>query len=390
MTRPLSPARVALGAVLLLALAAASGPAEAQRERGLALYRRGKALLEAKSYEAAIRAFKASYRHHKHRNTLYAIGEANRQLGRLRESHRYYSMYAEQLDPEKRATFAEKLDALRVGTPSPLTVSTRPPGATVSIDGEVRGATPPGGGLKLGLAAGRHTIRIERQGYRDETGNLLAEFGEPITLDLALKPAPGKRRPPATVLTAPARPRVSTSSWSPFLSAVLGPAFTTYGDETLEVEPLFEIGLAGGALWRSGRLGISLAATALYAQVRDEVVDDQAGFVTLLGGVGGRWFALPRLWLEASFGLGAQILAGADSSSFLVRQPDKPAETYAGFALRPALTVGWAPWRGLELQLCPVALTYSPRVGGFGDLAPSITHVLRVQVGAGVGWQFSP
>jgi hypothetical protein len=390
MTRALFPARVALAAALL-AITVASGPAEAQRERGLALYRRGTALLKAKSYQAAIRAFQASYRHHKHKNTLYAIGEAYRRLGKLRESHRYYSMYAEELGPEKRAAFAEKLDALRLGTPSPLTVSTRPPGATVSIDGEVRGATPPVGGLKLGLEAGRHAIRIQREGYHEETGNLQAEFGEPVTLDLALKPEPrAESRAPATVHAAPAQPRPSSSAWSPFVEAMLGPAFASYGDETLEVKPLVEVGLAGGVLWRSGRLGISLAATALYAPVHDEVVDDQAAFVTLLGGVGARWFVLPRLWLEASIALGTQLLAGADPSSFLVRQPGQPAETYAGFALRPALALGWAPWRGLQLQLCPLAVTYSPRAAGFSDLAPGIARVLRFQLGVGVGWQLGP
>jgi hypothetical protein len=368
---------------LLLALLTHSVEATAQRDRSLVLYRRGVALLKAGAYEEAIRAFKVSYEHHRHGNTLYAIGEAYRRLGRLRESHRFYALYARTLPVEKQAEFAEKLDRLRLGGVSALLVITRPGGAAVSVDGAPRGTTSPGG-LRLSVAAGSHVVLVAGEGHRPERLTLQAEFGEPLTLDLSLQPLP--RITLQRVVTDEVLP-VAGSSWHPTVHVLAGVAFPRYGAPSLSVQPALSVGLTGGALWRSGRLGLLLHACLLYSPVVDEEVDSRAAAITVAGGLGGRWF-IWRLWLEASFLLGAQLLAGVDPRTFLVRAaaPQPGSRTYSSLALRPSIGVGLPLWRGLYIYLSPFALTYSPRIGDFDELAPDISQVLRFDLSIGVGW----
>ncbi len=68
-------------------------------------------------------------------------------------------------------------------------VNTRPPGATVAVDGTERGVTP----AALELKAGAHTLRFTRDGFRPVLQSLVAEADTEVTLpDVVLGAAVGR------------------------------------------------------------------------------------------------------------------------------------------------------------------------------------------------------
>jgi hypothetical protein len=85
--------------------------------------------------------------------------------------------------PQDRADAAREAQALR-SRASVLTVTTMPPGASVTVDGKpASGSTP----LSVDLHAGSHTIAVQHGGYLPATQSVEARFGRAIivTLDLA-------------------------------------------------------------------------------------------------------------------------------------------------------------------------------------------------------------
>ena len=92
-----------------------------------------------------------------------------------------------QLSPQDRADAERELQALRA-RPSPLTVTTVPAGAAVSLDaGRALGSTP----LTIDIPAGSHTIGVRREGYVATTRSLEARFGRAVIVSLDLARAAG-------------------------------------------------------------------------------------------------------------------------------------------------------------------------------------------------------
>lgn len=374
--------RTLVALVVLLFLAPT--PAGAQRSEGLELYRQGTALYEAGKYREAIAYFKRSLAIYRHKNTLYALGEAYRRLGMLRRSHYYYQRYAAMLHDHERAVFEKKIERMLAEALSEVSITTEPPGATVAVDGEIRGSTPPTGALKLTLRAGAHAIEVRLDGHRAASRAVNAEFGEPMGIHLRLRPT-SKRRPPE--LPAAPEPRVRRG-WGANIGLLAGVAAIDFGDDTLDVSPMFVLDLEGGAtIFRRRYFGLTGSASLSYSAFTDGVVDDAAAFVNLVISVGGRIFVGSRYWFELRFGLGPSFLVGAAPDNFLIQRfYEQRGRTLAGLAVRPALCAFWRIGRGVTLLVHLFTLDYSPRLGGFSELAPSITSIKRYTFGLGLGW----
>lgn len=90
------------------------------------------------------------------------------------------------LASQDRADAAREAQALR-SRPSTLTVTTAPPGASVTIDGKsASGSTP----LSTDLRAGEHTIAVQRVGYSPATQAVEARFGRAVIVSLDLERTP--------------------------------------------------------------------------------------------------------------------------------------------------------------------------------------------------------
>jgi hypothetical protein len=76
-----------------------------------------------------------------------------------------------------------------------LRVTSRPPGASVTIDGEERGLTPASGVV---LAPGSHLVRLSLEGHRPRSEQVQVEAGVVHPLEVALVPLPPPK-PPAPV-----------------------------------------------------------------------------------------------------------------------------------------------------------------------------------------------
>ncbi|MDD5306372.1 MAG: PEGA domain-containing protein [Deltaproteobacteria bacterium] len=100
-----------------------------------------------------------------------------------------------------------------------LTVTAKPDGAVVTVDGKKQGETP----LKepLRLAPGKHTVRISRDGYADAEREVTLEPKENMALDLTLDeatqaaavvPAAGPENKPAAGPATPSPPKAEQES----------------------------------------------------------------------------------------------------------------------------------------------------------------------------------
>jgi hypothetical protein len=236
--------------------------------------------------------------------------------------------------------------------------------------------------LMVSVTAGRHSVRLEAEGHRSDERTILAEFGEPISLNVKLQRVPVDER-------RRVRPPMLRSSPGngAFVRITAGPSVPFFGADALDVGPALESGIEAGYLWRWQRFGISATLCGRLLPVADTVVDDTALFVTLLAGGEGQLFLTPRLSVGLQLAVGVLVVTDAAHEGFLLQRSGSGSESYAGLALQPALRVNWRVWRGLTVGLQPIAVTYAPRVGGLDELAPAIERLLLIQISATVGWQ---
>lgn len=71
--------------------------------------------------------------------------------------------------------------------PATLLVRSAPDGATIYIDGEAVGATE----FSYGVYAGKHVVRLQRDGYREEVREVTVTDGEKATVAVELRPVDG-------------------------------------------------------------------------------------------------------------------------------------------------------------------------------------------------------
>ena len=367
------------------------------------LFTEGMKLFQGGKYDRALERFLRSSKLAPHANKQYNIAECYRRLGKTRQSHSHYVRYAASLPADQQAVFTEKLRKLRWGTACALSVSSSPAGASVAVDGKLMGITPAGGSpLTVTVVGGEHQIELRLAKHRPARRKLTAEFGEPQALNFALKPLPLPRPMALDVQTSvepskkstlvarePAEDSRLTARATPvgnglFVQALLGPAWTDYGDDRLEASVATELGLRAGWLWRLGRLGVHLDAAVLAVPLADGGNDASGWFVSLLGGAGARWYLWRELWLGLRLGAGVSILSGAPPNIFLFEGSSEVSGSFPVFVLRPEVTAGWTFWRGLTLHLTPFALDYSPAHDKF---TANIQHIMRYHVTAGLGWQ---
>lgn len=446
-------------------------PTAAARRQSAHLFKQGMKLFGKQRYYRAIKKFERAHELHARPNRLYNMGEAYRRLGKRRESHAYYSRFAESMKPDKRIAFLEKLETLRTEVPCDLSMATNPGGARVAIDGKASGKTPADGSpLKVRVPGGSHEIRVQLKGHEVASWKVMAEFGEPQALNLTLKVLPRPTRlvvecnvPGAAVLldgkpwasagsvpmeralssgehtvrihkegytdlertltlqpgqterlvanlqpvpppvTAPAASAPDDKPDSPasqpkvkpgesekppgsglFVMAMMGPAWADY-DRDVDVGVGLQFGARAGWLWRRGRIGLHLDATALFYQVDDQSPGGQAAwFITFLGGVGARFYFWQDLWAGLRFGAGVTTLQGAALTSGLFFGDAAVVDgAFAMLALRPEVTAGWTLGKGLSVYLTPFALDYSPA----HEKLTGVGHIMRFHVGMGAGWQ---
>jgi hypothetical protein len=100
--------------------------------------------------------------------------------------------------------YAEYLDTVKIGTnqttslevdllpfAAVVSVTTRPPGADVTVDGKLVGQSP----LRTEVEAGQHELRVSLDGYHDAAQEIAVQAGQSYDLDLPLTALPPPPKP---------------------------------------------------------------------------------------------------------------------------------------------------------------------------------------------------
>ncbi|MDQ3366373.1 MAG: PEGA domain-containing protein [Myxococcota bacterium] len=180
---------------VLLALLAPGAAHADDREEARREFAAGQAADRRKEYQAAIEHYMRANDLVPHPFAMFNIATDFERLGKLREAASWYERYldtasATEADREK---VNRQLIELR-NRAAPLTVSSRPDGARVVINGIPSGSTPYKGQLKGGM----YRVAVEKDGRR-EWKEVTIEYGEPVTVELVLPGAPTQVTPEAAV-----------------------------------------------------------------------------------------------------------------------------------------------------------------------------------------------
>ncbi len=177
--------------LLIAAIGLGGGPAraderEGDREEARREFAAGQAADRRRDWQTAIEHYLRAHDLVPHPFAVYNIAINYERLGKLREAAIWYERYlASSTDTIERERIGRTLLDLRA-RPAPLEVRSAPERARVYVDAIPVGMTPYRGTIKSGF----HRVGVEldgRRAHRDVT----VEYGEPVSLELVLRPATG-------------------------------------------------------------------------------------------------------------------------------------------------------------------------------------------------------
>lgn len=196
-----------VSSLVLAATLLSQGPARAQSPADVALardlFRDGAKLAQDGRWAEARERYTRSLALKRAPLTLYSLGVANRELGRLVEALESFRSFLVEMDPQNAAMKPYEQPARdavvalekRVGRLDLRIVPAAPPALVVRVDGvEVPKAAL---GLPRIVDPGEHGIVVRAEGYREATATAKVGEGEQITITVKLVPAgPGVEKGP--------------------------------------------------------------------------------------------------------------------------------------------------------------------------------------------------
>ena len=168
-------------------------------------FQAGQTLFTRGDYRAALQRFRSAQRLAPHRATLFNIARCHENLGEPRQALKAYRASLRLTrDPRRRADLERRIARLAVN-PGRLFVTTRPPGARISVDGASKGPASP---TLLRLPPGGHVLLLELAGYEPLVRRVDVLPGGEKTVQLSLVPRGAASMPAckATVQRVPAPP----------------------------------------------------------------------------------------------------------------------------------------------------------------------------------------
>ena len=161
----------------------AEGPTDEQRATAREAYARGQEEFRAGNFEAAETAFQEAYDAVPNPVVLLGIAEARERRGNVPGTIEVLELYLEQRsDAPDAAQIQERLATLRT-VPAVLVVSSTPPGAAITIDGEARSEVTP---AEIEVPPGEHVVALTLAEHDPASETVQASPGErrEIALDL--------------------------------------------------------------------------------------------------------------------------------------------------------------------------------------------------------------
>ncbi len=143
-------------------------------------YQEGWKALKAKNYAKALTHYQKSYSEMPRPRTMYNIALCEEATGRYEGAVEHYQQFlieAQSRDADFLKLARAKLKALRTRIGAILKIDSDPPGASVRVNGKVKGHTP----LRLDLLEGEHLIRVSHKGTRSTERQINIQAGENLT-----------------------------------------------------------------------------------------------------------------------------------------------------------------------------------------------------------------
>jgi tetratricopeptide (TPR) repeat protein len=170
--------------------ARADAPPAAAETPAKTAYRQGVEFFKQKKFADAIREFNKAYRLDPNPVLVFNMARAFEELQQYDSAIEYYRKYLEMLpDAPDRKTVEESIRTLEIlqkqaATPVlvPLTVTSKPDGARVFVDGREIGTTP----LKTTVPAGHHYLAVEADGHERHASEFDATAEAPFEREIVL------------------------------------------------------------------------------------------------------------------------------------------------------------------------------------------------------------
>lgn len=179
-TTPRSLAILVLAVLLLGNRLASAQPSAEDKKEAKAAFARAEAAERRKDWRTAIDEYQHAYDLAPHPNALFNIAVDFERLEEFRDAVTFYRRYLdESSDAGDLAKVEALIDKLRA-RPGKVTLTSRPSGASVLLDGKRAGRTP----LELKLS-GVHEIELS-DGAATATRTVTVEFGEPQAVDVVI------------------------------------------------------------------------------------------------------------------------------------------------------------------------------------------------------------
>ena len=181
----------------------AADPATAEARKH---FQEGSRLYKLARYREAVAEFEAAYRARPHGVVLFNIAQCQEKLGDIPAALKSYEAYLREVpNAQDRATVEAVIANLRERIAQErrqkLEITSRPPGASVAVDGKVDGTTPFSGTYPLG----EHRVDVSLQGFEPKRQQVLLEAQGPAQLLVTLTPEAPAPPPASTAAAAPTR-----------------------------------------------------------------------------------------------------------------------------------------------------------------------------------------
>lgn len=163
----------------------------AQQDQLLKDLETARAHYEAGRFTLAMELFEDVYTLFPHPDVLFRIAECQQKMGRPAAAAASYRAFLEQSPTvQDRQTILDTIDALeqqvQEQAPSALIVRSQPAGASVFLDGSLRGITP----LSVELAPGAFTLEVRAPGHQPAQKAISLRRGNTLDLNFTLTPLP--------------------------------------------------------------------------------------------------------------------------------------------------------------------------------------------------------
>jgi hypothetical protein len=321
-------------------------------------------------YAEAIKDFEEAYRLGGPAFELWNVAKCYLRLDQPDQAASMLERYLalSNLPKEDRDEAAAQLDALKK-RPSPLTVTSTPPGASVAIDGKMAdGKTP----LTTSVAPGNHTVSVSAVGMAPISRQIEAKYGRAVVVDAAAPPPEERPPPPPNPYETPREPPPLA------LRAALGVAFTRHGSVGGDPGVLFD----ALATYRLGDIGerVAFSVGALLSIAHDSwgnqandpnppncvnvLHDPQSATAVSVFGVGEGSLEIVRSLRGSAFGgvgLGGLFTSDVGGDVFIpscTTTPGARPMVLLGFEFDYALTPS------VRLSLLPITMQVQPAFAG--------------------------